>query len=321
MSEQPLLSVRDLSVEYWSAAGEARAVDRVSFDLRRGEILGMAGESGSGKSTLALSVMRMLGPPAVITGGQVLFDGQDVLEMSEEQLRRWRWAKVSMVFQSAMNALNPVLTIFDQIADTLYAHRDDISPEKARSEAVRLVELVGIDPDRLDAYPHMLSGGMRQRVAIAIALALSPPLLIMDEPTTALDVVVQHEILQRITELRDTFGFSILFITHDLPLMLQFCDRIGILYGGRLAELGPSEQLHEHARHPYTHGLMHAMPDVITGDEELHGIPGAPPSLLDPPPGCRFAPRCASAIAACSQTQPPLTEVGAGHVAACHLIE
>ncbi len=261
--------------------------------------------------------MRLLQPPAVITGGSVVFDGEDVLAMDEEQLRRFRWKRVALVFQSAMNALNPVLPIGVQIADVIEAH-EGLSRARALERAGELLKLVGIDPGRLTSYPHQLSGGMRQRVVIAIALALKPPLLIMDEPTTALDVVVQKEILQQIAELKHELGFSILFITHDLSLMLEFSDRIGILYAGRLVELSGSTELFRDPKHPYTQGLLRSSPSLKGPKQKLHGIPGSPPDMFQPPTGCRFHPRCSQAIERCREVSPVLCQVGSG-LAACHL--
>jgi peptide/nickel transport system ATP-binding protein len=319
MSE-PLLSVRDLCVEYISDRGPVRAVDRVSFDVARGEVLGIAGESGSGKSTVAQAVLRILPPPAVITGGQVTFEGTDLLGLDEAGLRAVRWKRLSMVFQSAMDALNPVLTIGEQLADTLRAHGAG-GPNAAslRERCAELLALVGIQADRLESYPHQLSGGMRQRVGIAIALALDPALVVLDEPTTALDVIVEGEILEKILELKRRFGFSVIFITHDLTRMMQICDRVAIFYSGRLVELAPSAALRTSPRHPYTQGLLKAFPSVHGLDEELTSIPGSPPSLRSPPPGCRFHPRCTQVIDRCRTEEPRLTELAGGRSAACHV--
>ncbi len=316
----PVLSVRDLCVDYITSTGPVRAVDRVSFDVARGEILGIAGESGSGKSTVAQAVLRILPPPAVIGGGQALLEGADLFRMSEAELRAVRWRRVSMVFQSAMDALNPVLTIGDQLRDTLRAH-PDTAAAKRPGRAAELLELVGIAADRLDSYPHQLSGGMRQRVGIAIALALEPALVVLDEPTTALDVIVEGEILQKILELRRQFGFSVIFITHDLTRMMQICDRVAIFYSGRMVELAPAAELRRAPRHPYTQGLLRAFPSVHGTETELKSIPGAPPSLRDPPPGCRFHPRCDQVIDRCRTEEPKLIALGGRRAAACHLVE
>lgn len=313
-AQEPLLSVRDLCVEYITPTGAVRAVDRVSFEIGRGQVFGLAGESGSGKSTAAMAAMRLLQPPAVITGGEVTFEGRDVLAMGEAELRSFRWKKIALVFQSAMNALNPVLTIGEQIADVIETH-EKVSSATALERAAHLLGLVGIESSRLRSYPHQLSGGMRQRVVIAIALALDPPLLFMDEPTTALDVVVQKEILQQIAELKERLGFSILFITHDLSLMLEFCDTVGILYAGRLCEVAPAKQLFAAPRHPYTRGLMQSFPELHGPKQRIEGIPGSPPDMRSPPPGCRFHPRCREAIDSCRSEQPLLT-LGSEHALA-----
>jgi peptide/nickel transport system ATP-binding protein len=313
----PVLSVRDLCVEYVSDRGPVRAVDRVSFDVARGEVLGIAGESGCGKSTVAQAVLRILPPPAVITGGQVLFEGRDLLRLDEAELRSVRWRRLSMVFQSAMDALNPVLTIGEQLGDTLEAH--GAGGARIRERSAELLSLVGIQADRLGSYPHQLSGGMRQRVGIAIALALEPALVVLDEPTTALDVIVEGEILQKILELRRRFGFSVIFITHDLTRMMQICDRVAIFYSGRLVEVAPAAELRSSPRHPYTQGLLKAFPSVHGSDEELASIPGSPPSLRSPPPGCRFHPRCGQVIDRCRTEEPLLTTLGDRRAAACHV--
>ena len=315
---EPLLSVRNLRVEYLTPSGPVRAVDDVSFDIGQGEVFGLAGESGCGKSTAALAVLRLLAPPAVITGGEVLFQGEDVLAMDEAHLRRFRWRRVSLVFQSAMNALNPVLTVGAQISDVIETH-ERVSHTEAWQRAQELVKLVGIDPVRLRSYPHQLSGGMRQRVVIAIALALKPPLMIMDEPTTALDVVVQKEIMRQIAELKEQLGFSILFITHDLSLMIEFSNRIGILYAGKLAEVAEARELFENPQHPYTRGLMGSFPPLRGARRQLTGIPGSPPDMLHPPEGCRFHPRCAEVLDRCRVRRPQLLPVSAKTEVACHL--
>ncbi len=313
-----LLSVRDLRVEYLTPTGPVCAVDGVSFDIGRGEVLGLAGESGSGKSTVAQALLRILRPPAVITGGQVLFEGEDVLAMSEARLRELRWRKVSLVFQSAMNSLNPILTIGEQIVDAILAHQP-VKRSEAVDRAVSLLKLVGIDSSRLNSYPHQLSGGMRQRVVIAIALALEPPLMLMDEPTTALDVVVQKEILHQVSELKEKLGFSILFITHDLSLILEFSTRIAVLYAGKLMEMAPSQELYHSPRHPYTKGLLGSVPSVRGPRRKLVGIPGSPPDMRKLPVGCRFHPRCPSATDLCRTDMPQLRELGPAHIEACHL--
>jgi peptide/nickel transport system ATP-binding protein len=309
----PLLEIEDLRVEY----GGIRVVDGVSLTIRPGERVGLAGESGSGKSTIALAVLRLLRAPAIITGGRILFEGKDVLDMSELELRRFRWRRVSLVTQSAMNALNPVMRIGEQIADAIEEHEGE-SRRRALSRAGALLELVGLDRARLRSYPHELSGGMRQRVVIAMALALRPPLVIMDEPTTALDVVVQREILDEIARLQAELGFSVLFITHDLSLMMRMCSRVGVLYAGRLAEAAPARAL---GQHPYTRALLDCFPDYGAGHRsQLRGLPGAPPDLRDPPAGCRFHPRCTQCVTVCATAVPGMVTVAPEHEVACHLI-
>lgn len=297
--------------------GPVRAVENVSFALMPGEVVGLAGESGSGKSTIAHALLRILPPPALITGGEVIFEGEDVLGMSMRRLEKFRWQSMSIVFQSAMNALNPVMRIKDQLYDVMQQH--GLSLAEARERSVRLFDLVGIEARRLDAYPHQLSGGMRQRAVIAIALALEPPLLIMDEPTTALDVVVQKDILRQIAELRETFGFSILFITHDLSLLVEFSTRIAIMYAGEIVERAPSRELYEQPLHPYTLGLMNSFPSISGEKKKLSGIPGSPPDLVDPPSGCRFHPRCPKAMQVCAEFIPATKKINSDHIVACHL--
>lgn len=319
--DEPLLTVRDLEVEYRTRRGVVKAVDKVSFDIFPNEVLGLAGESGCGKSTIAHAVTRILKPPAYITGGQLMCRGADILAMDEANLRGFRWEHMSIVFQSAMNALNPIITIGAQIVDAIMAHVN-IDKKAAREQARELLNIVGIDPNRIDSYPHQLSGGMRQRAVIAIALALKPELIIMDEPTTALDVVVQKQIIQEIRHLKQEFGFSILFITHDLSLLVEFSDRIGIMYAGELVEISPSQEIFENPKHPYTQKLMNSFPTISGPRQELLGIPGSPPDLIDPPSGCRFHPRCEFAIPGrCFEVRPELQIVSHRHEVACHLMD
>lgn len=312
----PLLSIRDLCVDYVTERGPVRAVDGLDLDVAPGEILGLAGESGSGKSTLAQALLRILPPPAVISRGTVRFEGRDLLGLSETELQQVRWKRISMVFQSAMDALNPVITVGEQIVDAIRAH-EPVSVADARRRAGGLLERVGIAPDRLGSYAHQLSGGMRQRVGIALALALEPSLVILDEPTTALDVIVEREILEQIRELQRSLGFAVLFITHDLARMLQFSDRVAVFYAARLAEVGPSDRIANAPMHPYTRGLLRAFPRVTDGAKALESIPGSPPSLTSPPPGCRFHPRCPLAVDSCRAAQPALREVTPGQLVAC----
>lgn len=316
----PLIDVRDLHVEYLTVRGPVRAVDGVSFKLQPGEVLGLAGESGSGKSTIAHALLRILRPPALITGGQVIFQGvHDTLQMSDAELDQFRWRSISIVFQSAMNALNPVMKIRDQLLDVMVHH--GMTKLAAQMHAEQLFDVVGIEKRRLDAYPHQLSGGMRQRAVIAIALALNPSLLIMDEPTTALDVVVQKDILQQITRLRQEMGFSILFITHDLSLLVEISTHIAIMYAGEIVEKAPARELFDQPMHPYTLGLMNSFPSISGDKRKLTGIPGSPPDLVSPPRGCRFHPRCPRATQTCATAAPAKHMVGEDHWVSCHLYE
>lgn len=267
----PLLEVDDLSVEYVTEARTVRAVDRVSFSIAEREVFGLAGESGCGKSTIANAILRLLRDPALISGGSIRFAGTDVLALTAEELRDFRWRQVAMVFQSAMNSLNPVMTVGDQIADIFTTH-EGISKKAALARAGELLDLVGIPRERLRAYPHQLSGGMRQRVVIAMATALRPPLLIMDEPTTALDVVVQQEIMAQIKELQRELGFAILFITHDMSLMVELSDRMAVMYAGRFVETARAGEIFAAPRHPYTRALMNAFPPMSGPRARLQGL-------------------------------------------------
>ena len=322
VGSEVLVELQDLVVDY----GNVRAVDHVSLKIRAGEIVGLAGESGCGKSTTGNAIMQILRPPAKVTSGRILFRGEDLIGKSTEELRQFRWRNVSMVFQSAMNALNPVMRVGNQFVDMMQAH-ERIDRGTALARSGELLERVGIDRRRVRSYPHELSGGMRQRVIIAMALALSPEIVIMDEPTTALDVVVQREILQEIEALKRDLGFAVLFITHDLSLLIEFADRIGIMYAGELVETSPARSLNEQALHPYTHGLLRSFPPLTGPLERMVGIPGSPPNLANPPAGCRFHPRCplcvpgdAALFARQTTERPQLREVAPGHRVACHLV-
>lgn len=323
---EPVLQIRDLSVDY-GYDHPAHVLRKVSLTLHRGEVLGLAGESGCGKSTLAYAATRLLPPPGLITGGEVLFTGRDgrqadVLAMSEPELRASRWQDVAIVFQGAMNSLNPVYRVGRQITDAIRAHRPDVDRATARDRAAELLDLVGISPDRLRSYPHQLSGGMRQRVMIAMALALDPQVLIMDEPTTALDVVMQRQIVEQIADLRERLGFSVVFITHDVSLLIEIADRIAIMYAGEIVEDAPAQEVYRRPRHPYSRALLHSFPPLRGPRRELTGIPGSPPDVTRRPPGCPFAPRCPHAWGRCLDVRPVLAATGAhepGRLVACHL--
>jgi peptide/nickel transport system ATP-binding protein len=313
-----ILTCKNLVAGYRIRSGFVHAVDDVSFELSKGELLGIAGESGCGKSTLAFAIMRLLKDNAVIEKGSIIFKDRDLASLPEEEVKKIRWVDISMVFQSAMNALNPVLSIGDQLLDAINAHRD-VSQKEAFDRAIEVLKLVDIPEDRFNSYPHQLSGGMKQRVMIAMALILQPDLIIMDEPTTALDVVVQRTIIEKIQELRKMFGFSVIFITHDLSLLVEISDLLAIMYAGRIVEYGPAEALFNSPLHPYTKGLMNSFPSLTGPITRMGGIEGKPPDLLKPPEGCRFQPRCPKAMKICEKEYPQLKELQPKHLAACFL--
>lgn len=313
----PILSVRDLIVEFDLGQHVLRAVDRASLDLYPGQLTGLVGESGSGKSTLAFALLNLVPPPGVIRGGEVYFDGVDVLGMSGEELRRFRWKQVAVVFQAAQNALNPVLRVGDQIVETVQDHESRPRREiLARAE--ELLQLVRLEPQRvLRAFPHELSGGMKQRVIIAMSLLLDPKILILDEPTTALDVVTQSHILDILLDIRERLGLTMLLLTHDMAIVAKVADRVGVMYAGQVVETGTVEEIFYQPLHPYTKGLLRAAPSLIGEVEDKRPIPGFPPDMRDPPPGCRFHPRCSWASERC-QTEEPALEETRGRQVACH---
>ncbi|WP_213917725.1 oligopeptide/dipeptide ABC transporter ATP-binding protein [Mesotoga prima] len=316
-SEQ-LLQCRNLVAGYRIKSGFVHAVDDVSFDLERGGFLGIAGESGCGKSTLAFAIMRLLKDNATIENGSLFFKGTDLVGLREEEMKKIRWVDISMAFQSAMNALNPVLSIGEQLTDVIHAH-GEVRQSEARDRAIEALKLVDIPRDRFNSYPHQLSGGMKQRVMIAMALILNPDLIIMDEPTTALDVVVQRTIIEKIQELRKSLGFSVIFITHDLSLLVEISDTLAIMYAGKIVEYGNSDELFNMPLHPYTIGLMNSFPSLTGKITRMGGIEGKPPDLLNPPEGCRFHPRCPHAMDICEKSCPALQKVDPRHSVACFL--
>jgi peptide/nickel transport system ATP-binding protein len=316
----PLLVVENLSTEFALEDTTVHAVDGVSFTLRDGEALGIAGESGCGKTTTALSLVRLLPTNGRIASGSVRMYGVDLIPKSENGLRRYRWREISIVFQGAMNALNPVVRIGDQIAEPM-EERLQLSKTEARKRARALLERVGIPRKRADAYPHELSGGMRQRAMIAMALACDPAIVIGDEPTTALDVMVQAQVLQLLEELREELGLSLILITHDLSVIAETCDRVMIMYAGRVAEEGPVRRIFAAPRHPYTQMLLRAFPNIHADRRTLGVIHGTPPDLRNPPPGCRFHPRCPMAMDICRVEQPPELTFPDGVRVACHLYQ
>jgi peptide/nickel transport system ATP-binding protein len=318
-----LLEVDNLSVDYRTAGGlPAHAVQDVSFKLREGELLGLVGESGCGKTTLMMALMRLLPAAGRIVHGRILFDGLDLAAASEPAMNDVRWKGISMVFQGAMNALNPVRTVGDQIEEAIRQHLDITSRSKLAARVAELLELVGISPDRAGHYPHQYSGGMRQRAMIAMALACNPQVIIADEPTTALDVMIQAQILELLARLKDRLGLSIIFVTHDLGVVAEMCDSVLVMYGGVTAEYASVDTIYNEPRHPYTQELLKAFPDLTQPGARLASIPGYPPRLTALPPGCRFAPRCPAVFDRCHVDQPALHRLGVdGHVASCHLVE
>lgn len=294
-----------------------KAIEDLTLTIQPGEIVGLAGESGCGKSTLVKALTRLL-ENGEISGGKILFQGKDLTKATREEFRQLRWTRISLVTQSAMSALNPVLTIGEQLMDGIQAHTS-MPKEQMWRRATELLELVEVDPARIRSYPHELSGGMRQRVMIAMALVLKPDLIIMDEPTTALDVVVQKQIIRKIKELQRQFSFSVLFITHDMSLLLSIADRIAIMYAGKIVEMASSDEIRTSPSHPYTQGLLNSFPSVFER-RELMGIPGSPPSMVSPPAGCRFHPRCQVAKDKCRTLIPVESQLSSTHVAHCHLL-
>jgi len=304
----PLLKVRDLSVEYVLERAVINAVDHVSLDLAAGEFLAIVGESGCGKSTLLFAIAQLLYPPAAITGGSVTFRGRNLVGLTETDLSAVRWKDMSVVMQSAMNALNPVLSVRAQFRDAMRAH-GVTSKEEIGKRSAEVLRMVGIDPVHLKSYPHQLSGGMRQRAMIAMAMLFTPELIIMDEPTSALDVVAQRSLMAQIKELQRTLGFAVIFVTHDMSLVSHFSDRLMVMYAGQVSEVGRTRQVFDTPRHPYTVGLMDAFPSIRGPQVPLTGIPGSPPDLARPPEGCRFAPRCPKVMPRCLTSPPPLYQV------------
>ena len=316
----PLLEVQDLHVHFHTPRGPVKAVDGVTFTLAAGERYGLIGESGSGKTTIALSILRLIRPPGHIEGGRVLLDGTDVLSLSEEQMRQTRLAEIALVTQGAMNSLNPVIRIQDQIADGLRNHGVRLSKQALDDHVTGLLRRVGLRPQVAAMYPHQLSGGMKQRVCIAIAISLQPKLIIADEPTSALDVVVQRQVMQTLRQVQEDLGASVILIGHDMGLMAQFADRVGVMYAGGLVEESSVRTLFSRPQHPYSQLLMASLP-TLAEKGEFHTSSGAPPSLLDLPTGCVFHPRCRYAFDRCSVEEPRLQMVWEGHRAACHLLD
>ena len=321
--KKTLLEVKDLKVSFFTPAGEVKAVDGISYSLGYNEVMGIVGESGSGKSVEAYSIIGLLQSPGKVTGGSITFEGEDVLSFSEEQMRQFRGNRVSMIFQNPMTCLNPVYTIGNQLVEALLCHDKGYSKEQARARAIEMLELVGINnaEKRIDQYPHEFSGGMRQRAMIAMALICEPKLLIADEPTTALDVTIQAQILELMKDIQKKTGMAIIFITHNLGVVAEICDRVSVMYAGHIVEQGSVHDIFYRPAHPYTRGLLRSMPRVDELEHErLIPIEGTPVDLLNPPKGCAFGPRCENCMKICLDRRPPMLEVGEDrHVSACWL--
>ena len=319
MPEDILYSIRNLTVEYTTRAGSVEAVDAVSLDIRRGEILGLVGESGCGKSTLGKALMRLHTGPARITTGELWFDGRDLMTLSDREMPEIRGAEIGMVFQDPMTSLNPVQRILSHLTETIQTHEPEVSDADARKRSEELIERLGIRRERIMDYPHQMSGGMRQRVMISLALALRAKLVIADEPTTSLDVIVEAKFLDLLKELQKEFGLTIMLITHNIGVVAEISDRIAVMYAAKLVELGEINDVFAHPKHPYTQGLLRSVPNIKLDGGELYKMAGAPPDLSHPPTGCRFHPRCPFVMDICREEDPPLEDIEAGQFAACWL--
>jgi peptide/nickel transport system ATP-binding protein len=315
-----LLDVRNLRAHYLTPFGAVKAIEDVSFKLHKGVALGLAGESGCGKTTIALSIMRILPYPWKVLGGEILFKGTDILKLSDSELRKVRWKGISTVFQGAMASLNPLFKIGKQIADPIMIH-EGVKKTEAYARANSLLELVGIDASRAKNYPWELSGGMRQRVMVAMGLACNPEIIIADEPTTALDVIVAHQVMELIKDLREKLDLSMMLITHDISVIAQTCDELAVMYAGKLVELSDVDAMFESPLHPYTDALISAFPNIKGEKRQLKSIVGTPPDLINPPPGCKFNPRCPFAQEICHTAEPELAQIGDNHSVACHFWE
>jgi len=316
----PLLTVEDLTTYYRVMRGYVKAVEKCSFNIERGEALGLAGESGCGKTTIALSLLRILPPGGKIIGGKIFLDGTDILQLNEDDMRREvRWKKISLVFQGAMNAMNPVIRVKDQIIEAIRLHEPHVGKKEAEERVSKLFELVGIEPSRAENYPFEFSGGMRQRAMIAMAISCNPELLIADEPGTALDVIVQAQVLKLLEELKEKLNMSLILISHDLSLIAEICEKTAIMYAGNIVEIGDSVSIFKNPQHPYTVGLISSFPNIRSEKIRMTSIPGSPPDLLNPPQGCRFHPRCKYAMEICRKTHPELMVIDKNHMVTCHL--
>lgn len=314
-----LLRIEDLEVHYATRAGVVKAVDRAGFEMERGETLGLVGESGCGKSTLGFSILRLVPPPGKIVGGDIIFAGEDLLRKDEEQMRGIRGSRISMIFQDPMTCLDPLQKVGDHIVETITTHDQGIKRAEAWKRADEMLDRLGIDPSRLEDYPHQLSGGMRQRVMIALALILNSELVIADEPTTSLDVIVEAQILDLLKQLKADYELTLILITHNMGVVAELADRVAVMYAAKLVEVAKALPLYEEPMHPYTQGLLRSIPNISLTEQVLATMPGSPPDLIKPPSGCRFHPRCPYVKDECKEIEPPMREVEGDHLVACHL--
>ena len=317
---ETLLQIKDLKVQYATRAGRVKAVDEVDLEVQRGEILGLVGESGCGKSTMGFSILRLIREPGQIVGGQILFNGEDLLQKTEQEMVRIRGKNIAMIFQDPMTCLNPLQRLDDHFIETLQIH-EGVSAKEAYQRAANLVDKLGIVADRLTDYPHQLSGGMRQRIMIGLALVLNSDLIIADEPTTSLDVIVEAQILELIKDLKVAFDLTMILITHNMGIVAEVADRIAVMYAGKLVEVADTIALYDKPLHPYTQGLLNSIPNIRLEEQKLEIMPGSPPDLIEPPSGCNFHPRCPRAMDKCSQAEPSMKEIESGHRVACWLYD
>lgn len=311
-----LLRIEGLSVHYYTEDGIVRAVDKVDFLMNRGETIGLVGESGSGKSTFGLSILRLVPPPGRIVGGKIIFDGTELTSLDEREMQKIRGRRISMVFQDPTTSLDPLMKVGDHLVETIMAH-ENVTREEAKERALKMLEQVGIRPERFGDYPHQFSGGMRQRVGIALALALNPDLVIADEPTSSLDVIVQFQILDLMKRLKELYDMGMILVTHDISIVPGIADRIALMYAGQLIELADVNSFFDEPLHPYGKALLESVPNIQFSDQKLKYIPGNPPDLINPPRGCRFSPRCPYATERCRREEPPMINVGSDRLVKC----
>jgi len=322
MERETLIKVEDLSVTYHTRIGPVSAVDHVSFEIQKGEILGLVGESGCGKSTLGKALMRLIEPPAEISSGHIIINGEDIMQFNEEQMRDFRGRRTSMIFQDPMTSLNPMQRVDDHLVEAIQVHEPKTRREQALERSKTLIERLGIGLNRLGSYPHQLSGGMRQRVMTGLGLVLNAELIIADEATTSLDVIVEAKLADQLREIRDEFGVTLLMITHNIALVAEMADRVAVMYAGHIVEMGDIYTVFEKPLHPYTQGLLGSVPSIELNDrDELFKMPGEPPNLTHPPTGCRFHPRCQYAMPICSRLEPDLIKTSSGSLVHCWLYQ